>query len=109
MSEVHLPSFWTWQSIARGARLYWTATGPHGGSLSGGFSKEPYVNDSSKFGFIDVNNWGAITTYTGLETLVVPERANIGAPTYSWFDIDQSSGNVAIGQHARAQFLRLVP
>jgi len=109
MSEVHLPSFWTWQSIARGTKLYWTATGPHGGSLSGGFAKEPYINDDSKFGFIDLNNWGAITTYTGLDTLVAPQRAMVGAPTYSWFDIDQPTGTVAIGQHARGQFLRLTP
>jgi hypothetical protein len=109
MSELHLPSFWTWQSIARGNRLYWTATGPHGGSLSGGFAKEPYVNDESKFGFIDLNNWGAITSYTGLGTLVAPQRATVGAQTYSWFDVDQASGMVAMGQHARGQFLRLVP
>jgi hypothetical protein len=110
MSEVHLPSWWTWQSIGRGTKLYWTATGPGGGGLKdSGIITQPYVNDGSMFGYIDLNSWGAITTYTGLETLVAPERANVAHAVYSWFDVDQSSGKIAIGQHARGQWLRLVP
>jgi hypothetical protein len=107
MSEVHLPSFGTWQPVVRGSKVYWTAYGPPGGGYGAEFSKEPYANDTSMFGYVDLNNWGAITTYTGLESLVAPERANVGPPTFSWFDVDQTSGKVAIGQPVRGQFLRL--
>jgi hypothetical protein len=109
MSEVHLPATNAWQSIVRGSKLYWTAPGRAGGASTGSLSMHPYTNDAAQFGFIDLANWGAITTYSGLDALVAPGRTDVGGPSFSWFDIDQSSGMIAIGQPWRGQFLRLSP
>ena len=98
MSEVHLPASAAWQTHVRGSKLYFTTAAN---------SINKLANDKSLFGYIDLNNWGAITTYTGLETLVAAGRAAVNRPVHSWFDVDPVSGKVAIGMHSHSQYLRL--
>lgn len=92
MSEVFLPvAQGAWQTRVKGNRLYFTVTEDH---RTRGLALDP-----SMFGYIDLNNWGAITQYTGLDTFAGWAPSTGLTAGFGWFDVDPVTGTVAIGGH----------